>query len=349
MALWSVNTWLIVICVAVFVIDNLFLAQARVFVETGLVSSSLTDIPPSMLMDTKSIGKVNASVRSPDGTTQVKQLLVREVADRGNGNVVGWKEVKDMKPLEGYFHFSTRLGFFGFEWWRFITFQFLHGNVVHLLFNMICLYFFGGIVEEYLGRKRFLAFYLLCGIFGAIMYLILNFLGWLVTVNLAITMKIPGLLSGETWIPLVGASAGIFGVLMAGAYLAPRATVLLFFLIPMTLQTMAYAMVAIAFVTVLTGGHNAGGEASHLGGAIAGWYFIRHPHHLHGFFDILGRADPTSHHYRHPTGKRPSTPTAAGEQVELDRILAKISENGLHSLTEPEKRLLRRASEQRGM
>jgi len=348
MAPWSVNTWLIAICVAVFVIDNLFLARVPVFVETGVVSPSLIDIPPAMVADSNEIGTINGPARDPDGTIQQVSRLVRKVVDRGNGNEVGWKEVMKMQPLAAYFHFSTRLGFLGFEWWRFVGFQFLHANLPHLLFNMIGLYLFGGIVEQYLGRKRYLAFYLLCGIFGAILYLILNFFGWLVTVEWGMTMRIPGLLTGETWNPLVGASAGIFGVIMAGAYLAPQAQVLLFFIIPMTLRTLAYVLVIIAFVTVLTNGNNAGGEAGHLGGAIAGWYFIRHSHHLHGFFDFLGRADPTSHHYRNSKKSRRTFSRAATDQADLDRILAKISDNGLQSLTESEKRRLRQASEQRG-
>jgi len=343
MAIWSVTTWLIVICVTVFVIDNLFLARMKLWVPTG-VSKGLDGIPPTMLAESDAIV---SAVFQPKGQPE-RQSNGRVVVDRNSGHPIGVREVDQMRPLEAYFHFSTRLGFLGFEWWRFITFQFLHASPAHLLFNMMGLFFFGSIVEQYLGRKRYLAFYLLCGIFGAVLYLILNLCGHIINDVMALTIRIPGLLNGETWIPLVGASAGIFGVIMAGAFLAPKAEVLLFFVIPMRLQTLAYALVAIAFVTVLTGGNNAGGEAGHLGGAIAGWYFIRHPHHLHGFFDFLGRADPTSHHYRHQAGKRPIAANGPGDQAELDRILGKISENGLHSLTEAEKRLLRRASEQRG-
>src|SRR5439155_10811223 len=156
-------------------------------------------------------------------------------------------------------------------------------------------------------------------------------------------VHIPGLLFTGPATPLVGASAGIFGVLMAGAYLAPDALVLLFYFIPMRLKTMAYALVAVAFFTVLFGGNNAGGEAGHLGGAIAGFYFIRHPQHLHGFFDFLGRVDPTSHHYRR--GRRMPRPAGVGSgDAEIDRILDKIKVEGMHSLTTDEKRLLNEAS-----
>jgi hypothetical protein len=211
---------------------------------------------------------------------------------------------------------------------------------------MIGLFFFGSIAEDYLGRKRYLAFYLLCGMCGAIMYLILNLGGYILTDVMQINVHVPGLLFSDPSTPLLGASAGIFGVIMAGAYLAPTATVLYMF-IPMKLRTFAYLLVALALFSLFTGSQNAGGEAGHIGGAIAGFYFIRHPHHLHNFFDILGRVDPTSHHYR---GDRPGRPQqrwrrTAADPAEVDRILDKIHHTGLHSLSDDEKRTLAEASE----
>jgi len=197
-------------------------------------------------------------------------------------------------------------------------------------------------VERYLGGKRYLAFYLLCGIFGALMYCLLNLSGT-VALLFGTNVQIPGLLFNDPYTPLMGASAGVFGVLMAGAFLAPNTMVLLFFILPMRLATLAYAFVIIALINVIFGGHNAGGEAGHLGGAIAGFYFIRHPHHLHGFFDFLGRIDPTSHHYR-GKGRRLGRRAASAVPSNIDRILDKISERGLHSLTDKEKRILREAS-----
>ena len=87
-------------------------------------------------------------------------------------------------------------------------------------------------------------------------------------------------------------------------------------------------------------------RAGHLGGAIAGFYFIRHPHHLHGFFDFLGRVDPTSHHYRGKRGRAVFRRSTA-RRGQIDRILDKISAGGLHSLTEKEKRILREASQRK--
>jgi hypothetical protein len=159
----------------------------------------------------------------------------------------------------------------------------------------------------------------------------------------------------DTYTPLIGASAGVFGVIVAGAYLAPNARVYLFFVLPVPLKAVAYGLLALAVFSLVTGADNAGGEAGHIGGALAGWYFIRHPHHLHGFFDILGRVDPTSHHYRE-RGRRARAGavrksslfagrTDATQAAEIDRILDKINVNGIQSLSEREKRILRQASE----
>jgi membrane associated rhomboid family serine protease len=116
-------------------------------------------------------------------------------------------------------------------------------------------------VEQHLGSRRYLRFYLICGMGGAVTYLGL----WA-----------KGILIGDPWQPLVGASAGIFGVLIAAAQVAPDATVMLLFPpIPMRLRTLAWAFIAIAVYTVLTRGHNAGGEAAHLGGAIGGFLLMQ--------------------------------------------------------------------------
>ena len=207
---------------------------------------------------------------------------------------------------------------------------------------MLALVVLGASVGRYLGAKRYLAFYLRCGMCGALMYLVLNLGAVVVSLLAGRAVVVPGLLFDSMATPLIGASAGVFGVLMAGAFLAPNAIVLLFFVLPMRLATLAYALVALAIVSVLFGVQNAGGEAGHLGGAIAGFYLIRNTDKLHGFFDFLGRVDPTSHHYRGPRAIRRGATTP---RHEVDRILDKISADGLHSLTEREKRVLREASE----
>ena len=151
------------------------------------------------------------------------------------------------------------------------------------------------------------------------------------------------LLFNDPTTPLVGASAGIFGIMFAAARLAPNTQVLLFFVIPMKLRTLAILLLGWAIWTIVRAGNNAGGEAAHLGGAIAGWYFIGNTHHLHGFFDFLGQYDPTSRVAKARVAARRGSAASA----EINRILDKITAQGLHSLTEAEKRTLRAASRAR--
>jgi membrane associated rhomboid family serine protease len=340
--MWSVNTWLIVICIAVFVIDG-FTPTWYVQIRDPYLFDTIPGAPRTAVAEgTPRV--VQLPITDRHGRTEDKVFYGRPYMERRGGNQIGWVAVAEMSTLKSLLHFSTARGFLRLEVWRFVGFQFLHAGLWHLLLNMIGLYFFGPLVERHLGSKRYLAFYLLCGIFGAMMFLLLNLGGFAVQLLFGSDVVIPGLIFDSPYTPLIGASAGVFGVLMAGAYLAPNAMVLLFFFLPMRLATLAYALVAFALVMVIFGGYNAGGEAGHLGGAIAGFYFIRHPHHLHGFFDVVGWIDPTSHHYRHK-GKRPAAGHPAADRDEIDRILDKISSSGLHSLTDREKRILREASE----
>lgn len=168
----------------------------------------------------------------------------------------------------GYFSVATVFGFG--QAWRALTFQFLHADLGHIFFNMLSLYFFGPIIESYLGSRRYLGFYLLCGIAGAAMYVAL----WAL-----------GLLIRDPYVPMVGASAGIFGILFAAVKVAPDARVMLMFPpIPMKLRTLAWVMIGIALYTIIGNRHNAGGEAAHLGGAALGAGLIRYPRVL-GFLE----------------------------------------------------------------
>ncbi len=354
--MWSVTTWLIVVTVAVFMIDG-FLPTT--FVWSGQIRA--TDAVRQGLDRDQMV--IDTSAEAVDRVYRATGRIEAPVYPfPGADQPVAAAPVIPMKPIEAVLHFSTYRGFQKFEFWRLIGFQFLHSRstIWHLAFNMLGLFFFGPMVERRLGSKRYLAFYLLCGICGALMYLTLNFGGFLVQQS-APGMMIPGLLFNSPATPLIGASAGVYGVLMAGAYIAPRAKVLIFFILPIELKYLAYILVGVSLLTIFRSGPNAGGEAAHLGGAIAGFYFIRRPHHLHGFFDLLGRADPTSHHYRQgrprpaaaergggPARPGPARPSRRDRRLEaeVDRILDKIRTHpdGVASLTDRERRILNDAS-----
>lgn len=287
---------------------------------------------------------------SPIGWTFNTWLIVVNVAVFfADGLLLG-------RTLERFGNFNTAAAFFmqtptgqtvfGLEFWRFVTFQFLHADLLHLGFNMLALWIFGPLVESRMGFRRYAAFYLVCGIFGAIAYLVLNLLGNIVPAQL------PGLLVNDPRQRLIGASAGVFGVLMAAAFYRPNdRIVLLFPPIPLKIRTLAYAYVAIAGISLLLGSRNAGGEAAHLGGAIAGYFFVRNSHLLHDFFDVFGRTPPPPDS---PKGRRKAqkgerlraaAKKNAPSDAEIDRILAKVATQGLQSLSDAEKKSLERASQ----
>ncbi len=237
-------------------------------------------------------------------------------------------QVVRVPPLHAYGHFSTYEALSQLEFWRFVTFQFLHGGVWHLVLNMLALYFFGPLVEERIGSRRlFTAFYLTCGIFGAFLYLLLNLTGYLTGLNL------PFLLDNGPFTPLVGASAGVFGVLVAAAVVAGDGMMLLFFF-PVKIRTGVLILFGASLFNLFTSGPNAGGEAAHVGGAIAGYVFIKRLHLLHDFFEILGPRKGGKKGPRAPRG-----PTGRQRQ-RIDAILAKVGDRGIESLSEEERRLL---------
>lgn len=230
----------------------------------------------------------------------------------------------DMDALTALGHVSTYEAFQKFEVWRLVTFQFLHGGLVHLAMNMFGMWVFGGMVEDYLGRKRYFAFYLVCGIAGGLMYIVLNIAG------AYLRLPVPGVLSIDPRAPLIGASAGVFGVIVACAFIAPHAIIdLAFPPVSLRLWIVAYGYVLIALISLLLGTSNAGGEAAHIGGAAAGYYFIRNAHHLRDFFDVFGDSRKLQ---------------AADGEREL-RIIEKVHSEGMARLTEEERAIVRRLNE----
>jgi membrane associated rhomboid family serine protease len=180
-----------------------------------------------------------------------------------------------MGPLERWGYFSTDTAVRHGQAWRFLSFQFLHAGAIHLFGNMLALFLFGPIVEAHYGGRRFLAFYLLCGLAGAASYLIL---------------AATHVLVHDPATPMVGASAGIFGLLVAAAMIAPNVQVYVYWGMPLTIRWLAIFGMALAAWTVLNygavpgaGGSNAGGEAAHLGGGVLGFLLMKNQHWLNPF------------------------------------------------------------------
>ncbi len=168
--------------------------------------------------------------------------------------------------------------------WRLVTYQFVHADVAHILFNMWALYFFGPAVENIMGGKHFLAFYLVCGVAGALFSSLFAQLGLYSSFTLAngadptafvnqlaAMVGYEGTVAPWQMVPMVGASAAVYGVMVATAFMYPHVQIaLLFPPVTMKLRTFAIAVIVIASAIIFFNGDNAGGEAGHLGGIIMG-------------------------------------------------------------------------------
>lgn len=262
------------------------------------------------------------------GQSMVTWLLIINVGLSVWDGIFAGASRGGMLELESKCFFSVEKAIYGGQVWRFVTYQFMHAGFLHLLFNMIGLYFFGPMLERWWGSKRFLAFYLLCGISGAVVATVLGL--------------IPGLGVLPPYAMLVGASGAIFGILVGCAVLYPNQRVqLLFPPIPMTMRTMALVFLGIAAVSVIAGSANAGGEAAHLGGALLGFLLVKNPRVL----DWADRFSPSAIQSGINDGRyEKKIKKEADLEAEVDRILAKVQQQGLQSLTKKEKKTLNDAT-----
>lgn len=210
-----------------------------------------------------------------------------------------------------------------------MSYQFLHYDFMHILFNMIGLYFFGPMLEKWWGSRRFLAFYLLCGISGAAVMTLLSF--------------VPGLLFVGSLTQLVGASGSLFGILAGAAVLFPHQRVMLLFPpIPMAMRTMALLFMGLAFLSVMAGTPNAGGDAAHLGGALLGFILIKNARWL----NWADRLSPSAIQDGVNKGRfERKRRREVADQAEVGRILDKVRDKGLASLTRKEKNTLNEETE----
>lgn len=207
------------------------------------------------------------------------------------------------------------------EVWRYITFQFLHGGVMHILFNMLGLYFLGNHLERAWGPKRFLRFYLICGAFAGLTHVTLTFLfGW------------------NPYIPLLGASGGVYAVIMACAILFPGIKlILMFFPVPIRFAVMLF--LGVALLSLLSGDSGGVSHAAHFGGMVFGGAWIW----------LLPKAKQATANaqakVQQGTWERKMHKEQASRE-EIDKILDKIGKNGIGSLTGREKKILQDATEQ---
>lgn len=210
--------------------------------------------------------------------------------------------------------------------WRLVTFTYLHSqtDLLHLLFNMIGLFFLGMPLERHMGTRRFFIFYTVAGLVAAAVYFLITAAGWL-----------------DPRIPIVGASGGVLGILGACAVLFPAMRIILVFF-PVPIRAAALIFGVLYVFNLGTRGINAGGDACHLAGLAFG---VLYGYRGRGWERALDNWRDARAQKQREARRR----EVEDLQAAVDRILEKVRAQGIASLTNREKQILDEATRrQRG-
>ncbi len=231
---------------------------------------------------------------------------------------------------------------YGFMPWQLVTYMFLHGGFGHIFLNMLMLWMFGMEIENTWGSKKFLIFYFAAGLVAGLANLLI-----------APLFSTPG--------PTIGASGGVYGVLVAFAMLFPNRHIYIYFLLPVRAKYLITFFILLELYNGVTGASGGIAHVAHLGGAVVGaiWVVLD----AKGLIDRwIGKMDSRLSSRKSRTSSMGTTKEAAfydiksarspkepetkfdASQRMIDDILDKISISGYASLTEEEKRLLLDAS-----
>ena len=231
--------------------------------------------------------------------------------------------------------------------WTIITYMFMHAGIWHLLGNMLWLYWFGKLFLYFFSSKHLRGLYVVGGLMGGLCYIL--------------AYNLFPVFSGQLYsATLVGASASVLAVAVATAVREPDYKINLMFIGPVKLKF--FALFIVLFDILYVGSDNAGGHLAHLGGALAGWWFVKGlgkgydiTHWANVCMDSVARLFDKHERKRKPKMKvHVNNTTANGRKAdyaykkertdEIDRILEKLKMSGYSSLSEEEKRKLFEAS-----
>jgi membrane associated rhomboid family serine protease len=218
--------------------------------------------------------------------------------------------------------------------WTLLTYMFTHIDFLHVLFNMIWLFWMGKIFLEYLDKKYLIRIYLFGGLAGYLLY------------ALAFNL-FPGFASVVNVSRVIGASASVMAIMAAIAFYVPNYTINLLFFGRVKLIVMALIMLVIDFLMISK--DNAGGHLAHLGGALFGYLFItayKNGLRLSSFQDFLKPKPKFRNVYRNtkPVNDEDYNRNKVVNQAIIDSILDKISKSGYQSLSSQEKEILFKSS-----
>ena len=218
--------------------------------------------------------------------------------------------------------------------WSLFTYMFLHWDFMHLLFNMLWLFWMGKIFQEYLGNRKLLAVYILGGISGAFVFIAAYNIFPLFSTSLGIATAL-------------GASASVLAITVAAATLVPDYPIQLLFFGRVALKWVAACTLLLDLISI--SGDNAGGHLAHLGGALFGFLYIRQMRAGRDIGEWFSRiADKFSVKrkarmqvkYSRAASDEDYLVSKKGKQERLDEILDKISKSGYGSLSKEEREFL---------
>jgi membrane associated rhomboid family serine protease len=199
--------------------------------------------------------------------------------------------------------------------WTVVTYMFLHGGLMHLLFNMLALFFFGPRVEDRLGTRQFAWLYFLSGICGALLSMALS--------------------RGS---PIVGASAGVFGVMLAFAWFWPHEPILIWGILPIPARLLVIITTVLALYSGIAGAQSGIAHFAHLGGYAGAFLYLKW---LDRGRQQWKRKVTAAPRVTTPMSRPPNIDLKTVHEVnraEVNRILDKIGARGMESLS-PEERL----------
>lgn len=229
--------------------------------------------------------------------------VVRHMVSLGRGN--------DVLLAENWLHYQAALhpkAVLHGKIWQLFTYMFLHGDLMHLLFNMLALFMFGRAVEQAMGPAVFLRFYFVSGLVAGVVSLI------------------PFLATGNS-IPIVGASGAVLGVLAVFGLIFPNATILFFFVLPIQARYFVWIIAAIDLYGAIQGTGNIA-HLAHIGGLLTGIVLFKSGWYRSSYlsFSDMKRKREVSRRQR--------------ERELVNEILDKVSSQGIHSLTKTEREFL---------
>ena len=272
----------------------------------------------------------------------------------------------NLSQILGLHYFTAK----NFEIWQPITYMFMHGSFWHLFFNMFALWMFGAALENTWGEKRFLLYYMVCGIGAGLIQLLVmglqihslsqnlppdvvhmisengiqllreskNYIGEMGALNLAINSV------------TVGASGSVFGLLLAFGMMYPNSVIYIYFLLPLKAKWFVIIYGALELFLGVTGTNDGIAHFAHLGGMLFGFFLILHWNKGNRFFRFKM---PTfkkkrSHKYTISSNYQYERPLRDEEynyqnkqnEEKINQILDKISKSGYESLSKEEKDFL---------